>query len=161
MFDTSRLRLLTLAWRDPGTLVAIFATTLDRMHAWVVPLLGKVEGGRMAPLPASQPTLDPLLVHAPTPLFAVWLLAPGVLAVLLVLWPRPQRWQPQPPLAFLLLALGGLPWLTLVVVAFGDGQADAAKQSHLGVTAAVAAWLVLMCLMADKLSINQKVADTS
>ena len=137
----SRLQLIPLLWRDPGTLAAALALTLERSRAWVAPVLGKVEGGELAPLPANQPSLDPLLVALPAPVFAAWLLIPGVLAGVFLL----RASQPQEDAsAFVLLALGTFPWLSLVVVAFGDGLVDAAKQSHLAITTTMAFWLAIV-----------------
>lgn len=147
VLTASRLRIVALLWRDPQTLARMVWTTLERMRAWVAPVLGKVEGRVLAPLPSSQPTLDPLIVAMPTPLFALWLLAPGVLG-LAALRPRAAL---QPAQRLLLLALGLFPWLSLGVVTFGDGLADPAKQSHLALTAAVAFWLVGAMVVGQKI----------
>lgn len=142
VLDASRARLLTLAWRDPGTLARMLRTTLERSRAFVVPVLGKVEGRELAPLPRYQLSVDTLIVALPTPLFAIWLLLPGLLAAARLLRPN------GPPAGHvLLLALGLLPWLTLAVVAFGDGLADPAKQSHLGVASALAWWVIVGCCL--------------
>lgn len=142
VLDASRARLLTLAWRDPGTLARMLWTTLERSRAFVVPVLGKVEGLELAPLPPYQLSVDTLLVALPTPLFALWLLLPGLLALARLLRPA------GPPAGhLLLLALGLLPWLTLAVVTFGDGLADPAKQSHLGIASALAWWVIAACCL--------------
>lgn len=157
VMSLSRLRLLPLLWRDPGTLGAVLGLTLERMRGWVVPVLGKVEGGKLAALPASQPSLDPLLLAPPLLVFAIWMFLPGVLAAGMA-WraPRPR----DDAVAFILLALGAFPWLSLLVVAFGDGLADAAKQSHLSITATVAFWVVFCSWITGYFSFkNNKLRD--
>jgi hypothetical protein len=150
VFALSRASIVSLAFLEPRTVLAVFASGVERARPWVPAYLGKVEGGTQAPLPGSIPTLSSALDRLPWPLFAALVLAPLPLTVLLLMW-RPRE---LPTAAAFALTFGAIyPPLALATVVFGDGFADTAKQFHLGMTVMLCFWLVLASVVLGRRSV--------
>lgn len=153
VFALSRASIVTLAFLEPRTVLAVFASGVERARPWVPAYLGKVEGGTQAPLPGSIPTLSSALDRLPWPLFAALVLAPLPLTVLLLMW-RPRE---LPTAAAFALTFSAIyPPLALATVAFGDGFADTAKQFHLGMTVMLCFWLVLAGVVLGRRGLLQR-----
>lgn len=136
----SRLRLLPLLWRDTGTVWRTLTRTLRESRNWL-PALGTVAGDHWAALPAKIPSVGRWTAHLPESVFALLIGLPGLFAVALL----PAR-RLSPASRFMLLATTTFPWLSLVIVTYGDGLADAAKQSHLATASGLAGLLACIAV---------------
>ncbi len=156
ILSASRARLIPLTWKDPNTLINVISKGAELTRPWVPHILGKVSGQVQAPLPTGILSLDPLISAVPVPVWkgllllalavAVFLALPGTVRGLGVA----ERW--------LLIFLGGFPFMTLVTVVLGDGFADVNKQFHLGMVALLAFYIVSTCFVLQA-GIGRRVAS--
>ena len=130
------LRHPRIAWRLAGAGVLA-------LDPWIARNLGQVEGGEFAPMTPPQLSLGQLL-HA-YPLAQLVLLAlPFIALGLLLHRPGPRRGRRALDYAVLTCATM---LATLGITLLGDGLADAAKQGHLVVNAALAWFIVVLIMM--------------
>jgi hypothetical protein len=133
---------------EPLLLPRMAIEGLRRSRPWIPPYLGVVEGEELGRLPATHPSLDRLWQALPPALHLAWFAALPIAAIAAV---RLRRDPSQAPANLVLGLCAFLPWLGIVVVVFGDGYADTAKQFHLGHTLALAGGLLALLLAADAL----------
>ncbi|HEY0232605.1 MAG TPA: hypothetical protein VGC55_15260 [Dokdonella sp.] len=129
--------LATLA-RHPQIALRLLGHGVLGLDPWIAKNLGQVEGGDFATMPAAQPSLGRLL-HA-WPLLQLTMLALPLLG-LVVLLVRPGLRRAARALDFAALTVTTM-LATFAITILGDGLADAAKQGHLVVNAALAFLIV-------------------
>jgi len=141
----SHLRLLALAAVEPRLFAAFIGRGIDHLRPWIPstyrgqPHLGVVAGRMQAPLPEGWWSWSRTLDHAPLWLIRLLVLAPPIVATILVALRRLR----DPALAGTLSALAWLPPAAIVAVVLGNGYEDAAKQMHLVFVAALSFWILL------------------
>lgn len=144
LLELSRTRFLSLAAQEPGVVLNVFAGGMMKARPWITSDFGLVAGEDQGKLPRWMFTLSDGLNALGPAAFALFLLAPSLLALIGWVLRVPVGQQ----LGFVLLACGLYPPIALTVVVFGDGFADVAKQFHLGTAAALTFWAVaLMALV--------------
>ncbi|GAA0711039.1 hypothetical protein [Dokdonella soli] len=131
------LELRTLL-RHPDIALRLAGHGVLGLDPWIAKNLGQVEGGEFATMPSSVPSLGRLL-HA-NPLVQLAILVLPLLAMLALLL-RPGLRAGSRALDYAALTVATM-LATFVITVLGDGLADAAKQGHLVVNAALA-WLVV------------------
>lgn len=128
----SRVKVLGLALREPGTLLHLAAMTPAQLLPWIPRYLGLVEGLEVAPLPIRFVTLDRLVAERVWLAWCLLLAPPLGWAVAMV---RARTGAAARAFAASCCALSlGVP---LVGVA-GDGIAELAKHAHLALNAGCA-----------------------
>lgn len=150
VFEVSRIRFLYLAITEPKTIERILFGGIQRARPWIPDYLGKVEGGKLAPLPPDFFSWSAVLDRLSQGWFR-WLFVLPPLIASAIVW-RQRRRQPASAPAFVLVLCACYPWFALLTVVFGDGYADTAKQFHLGMTALLAFWLMLAMMLANSLA---------
>jgi hypothetical protein len=129
--------LATLA-RHPQIALRLLGHGILGLDPWIAKNLGQVEGGDFATMPATQPSIGRVL-HA-WPLLQLAILGLPLLA-LVVLLVRPGLRHGARALDFAALTATTM-LATFAITVLGDGLADAAKQGHLVVNAALAFFFV-------------------
>lgn len=149
LFELDRARILAALLASPPTFLRWLHGGVAKARPWIPALLGKVEGGVSAPVPAAHPSLDAVVSRLPTGVFAL------LLALPLLAWPALAggRLRALPPAtAFVLLACPAYAAVSLVTVILGDGFADVAKQFHLGMTLWLSGWVAIACAASARFS---------
>jgi len=129
--------LATLA-RHPQIALRLAVHGVLGLDPWIAKNLGQVEGGDFATMPTTQPSLGRPL-HA-WPLLQLTILALPLLG-LIILFVRPGLRRGSRALDFATLTVSTM-LATFAITVLGDGLADAAKQGHLVVNAALAFLIV-------------------
>jgi len=129
--------LATLA-RHPQIAFRLLGHGILGLDPWIAKNLGQVEGGDFATMPATQPSIGRVL-HA-WPLLQLAILALPLLALVLLLV-RPGLRRGARALDLAALTTSTM-LATFAITVLGDGLADAAKQGHLVVNAALAFLIV-------------------
>lgn len=139
----SRGKELLALLRHPRIAVRLAGNGVHALDPWIARNLGEVEGGDFSAMPTAVPTLGRIL-HA-WPWLQLMLLALPF-AALLALLIRPGLRRGSRALDYTALTAAAMA-ATFVVTVLGDGLADAAKQGHLVVNAALA-WLIVAAMAA-------------
>lgn len=141
LLEMSRVRIMGLGVLEPMTLLRTFWGGVERSRPWLHGVFGLVAGGELEPLPSYFHSISGPLMALPHAVWALLILLPLPLWLALSLY-RPAQHN-ENGLAVLGLC-AAYPPFQLVLVVFGDGFADVAKQFHLGSTLVVAFWLLLV-----------------
>jgi hypothetical protein len=138
LLDMSRVRLVALVLMEPEVMLRVFAGGISRARAYITRHFGLVAGETQGRLPAMHPTWADALFQMPTLAVGVLLLLPFALGMAALVLKIPLGHAP----GFAWLACALLPATVLTVVIIGDGYEDTGKHFHLGMTAALAFWVV-------------------
>lgn len=144
--NLSRARELGALLRDPALSLRLGWHGVLALDPWLAPGLGLVEGADFAPLPADLPTFSSVLAR--WPLLRLLLLGGPFLALPLLGLGRLARGHTRWLLYSVLTAVIMLASLTVTIL--GDGLADAPKQGHLVINAALAWWIAVLALAAAR-----------
>lgn len=143
--NTSYLRLLALAFREPRVFGRFVGGSLDYVRPWIPsryrgkPHLGVVAGQMQASLPEGWFSWSRLLDQLPMWSICLLVLAPVALVSALLAARRIR----QPPVAAVLTALALLPLPVIIAVTLGNGYEDSAKQMHLVFALVLAFWTLV------------------
>ena len=147
VFALDQVDLIVAALRDPAMGGRTMLAGMDHARSWIPEGIGVMEGGDFARLPATVPSLSPAIAAvSPSALLALICILPAVSLVLVAL----RRSADQVPANAVVLALGVLPLCIYVTAVLGDGYVDLSKHFHLGISALVAALVVMACLLFDR-----------
>jgi hypothetical protein len=139
--DFSRTKELAVLARHPSIAIGLGGSGLFALEPWLADNVGHVEGGTFAKLPSAVPTIGRILSVHPAIQLILLTLPIAVLGVLIIR----RRSRCGHALATTALVVTTMA-ATFAVTLLGDGLADAAKQGHLVVNAALA-WLVAGLMM--------------
>jgi hypothetical protein len=142
-FELTRVDLARVLLMHPRLIARVVLGGVSRSRPWIPSGLGVVEHHVMGHLPGAYPSLDRALMMLPDRLYLALTVCLPLMAAFLI---ARRRRREQTAANCILAILVTLPWLSLLVVVFGDGYFDTAKQSHFG-TAALLAGVCLFALL--------------
>jgi hypothetical protein len=152
VFELTRADLARVLLMHPRLVARVVLAGVPRSRPWIPTHLGVVQYQRWGRLPDAYPSLDRTLMSLPDCVYLALMACLPLTAALLIA----RRRRPDQTAANCILAiLATLPWLCLVVVVFGDGYADTAKQSHFG-TMALLAGVCLQTAIGVRLFLGKK-----
>lgn len=132
---------LKLLLHHPGIMLRLAGAGVVALNPWIAKNIGQVEGGVLAEIPSTIPSIGRLLRAAP---MLQWAILALPFAGLLVIGVRCGR-SGSVSLDYAAITCA-LMHVTLTVTVLGDGLADTAKQGHLIVNAALA-YLIIVAVM--------------
>jgi hypothetical protein len=146
VFAIDQRDLLRAALSDPAMSTRALIGGIAQMAPWIPGHLGVVEDQAFSGLPESVPSWSRVVDALGAKALGAWLFGLPMVALGLVLFRRSAS---QVAANVVVLAVSALPLCVLGAAVFGDGYADLARHTQLGIAALLAGTMMLGCLVAD------------